>query len=108
MPRILRVLKEEEFSDYKNRPSSPVGYPKESQRPINAVEKGKGKGRESSRRVSTIKDTKEFNYDLFNDDFIKNSRALYNDVKVLITKKNNAVKEVYELRQEVKEQAVLI
>ena len=48
--------------------------------------------------MSTIKDTKEFNYDLFNDDFIKNSKALYDDVKVLITKKNDAVKEVYELR----------
>ena len=44
-----------------------------------------------------IKDTKEFNYDLFNDDFIRNSRALYNNVKVLIAKKNNAVEEVYEL-----------
>ena len=30
--RILRVIEEieEELSDYKNRPSSPVGYPKES------------------------------------------------------------------------------
>ena len=44
-----------------------------------------------------IKDTEEFNYDLFNDDFIKNSRALYNNVKVLITKKNDAVEEVYKL-----------
>ena len=45
-----------------------------------------------------MKDTKEFNYDLFNNDFIKNLRALYDNVKILITKKNNTVEEVYELR----------
>ena len=96
--RILRVIEEveeEELSDYKNRPSSLIGYPKESQRLINVVEKGKR--RESTRRISEIKDTKEFNYNLFNNDFIKNLRALYNNVKVLITKKNNVVKEVYKL-----------
>ena len=98
--RILRVIKEieeEVLSDYKNRPSSPVGYPKESQCPIDATEKGKGKERES-RRILEIKDTQEFNYKLFNNDFIKNSRALYNDVKLLITKKNNTVDKVYELQ----------
>ena len=47
-----------------------------------------------------IKDTKEFNYDLFNNDFIKNSRALYNNVKLLIVEKNNVVNKVYKLRQE--------
>ena len=47
--------------------------------------------------MSEIKDTKEFNYNLFNNDFIKNLRALYNNVKLLITKKNNAVEEVYKL-----------
>ena len=95
--RILRVLEEEEFSNYKNRPSSLVGYPKESQRLIDAVEKGKGKEKES-RRILEIKDTQEFNYDLFNNDFIKNSRALYNNIKLLITKKNNIANKVYKLQ----------
>ena len=52
--RILGVLEEEEFSDHKNRPSSPVGYSKESQRPVNATEKGKER---ENRRVLEIKDT---------------------------------------------------
>ena len=55
--RMLRVIEEveEEISDQENRPSGPVGYPKESQRPVDATEKGKR--REGSRRVSEIKDT---------------------------------------------------
>ena len=94
---MLRVIEEieEELSDRKNRLSSLVGYLKESQRPVNATEKGKGR---ENRCVLEIKDTQEFNYKLFNDDFIRNLRALYNDIKLLITKKNNAVEEVYELR----------
>ena len=40
--RMLRVIEEveEEISDQENRPSSPVGHPKESQRPVDAAEKG--------------------------------------------------------------------
>ena len=53
---VIEEVEEEELSDYKNRPSSPVGYSKESQRSVNATEKGKGKERES-RRISEIKDT---------------------------------------------------
>ena len=55
---MLRVIEEieEELSDRKNRLSSPVGHPKESQRPVDATEKGKRKER-GSRRISEIKDT---------------------------------------------------
>jgi len=35
---------------------------------------------------------------LFNNEFIKNSKALYEDVAILIAEKNDAVEEVYELR----------
>ena len=48
------MLEEEEFSDQENRPSSPVGHPKESQRPVDAAEKGKER---ENRRVLEIKDT---------------------------------------------------
>ena len=94
MLRVIEEIEEEELSDQENRPGGPVGHPKESQRPVDAAEKGKG----GDRCVSTIKDTEEFNYDLFNDDFIRNSRALYDDVKILIAEKNDAVEEVYKLR----------
>ena len=43
------------LSNQENRPSSPVGYPKESQRPVDAIEKGKR--REGNRRILEIKDT---------------------------------------------------
>ena len=45
-----------------------------------------------------IEDNREFNFELFNNEFIKNSKALYKDVAILITEKNDAVEEVYELR----------
>jgi len=56
MPGVIEEVEEEELSDHKNRPSGPVGHPKESQRPVDAAEKGKEKEREN-RRVSEIKDT---------------------------------------------------
>ena len=40
-----------------------------------------------------------FDFDFFLDEFLKNSRALYNDVAALIAKKNDAVDEVYVLRK---------
>ena len=54
---MLGVIEEveEEISDQENRPSGPVGYPEESQRPVDATEKGKR--REGSRRILEIKDT---------------------------------------------------
>ena len=54
VPRMLGVLEEEEFSDQENRPGGPVGHPEESQRPVDATEKGKER---ENRRVSEIKDT---------------------------------------------------
>ena len=46
-----------------------------------------------------IEDNREFNFKLFNNEFIKNSKALYKDVAILIAKKNNIVKEVYKVRE---------
>ena len=56
MPGVIEEVEEEELSDHENRPGGPVGHSEESQRPVDAAEKGKGKERES-RRVSEIKDT---------------------------------------------------
>jgi len=53
--------------------------------------------------VSVIKDNREFNFELFNNEFTRNSRALYEDVAILIAKKNDAVEEVYEVREKNKE-----
>ena len=61
-----------------------------SQRLISVIEKG-------NRCILVIKDNKEFNFKLFNNEFIKNSKALYKDIAILITKKNNIVKEVYKV-----------
>ena len=45
--KMLEIHKEGGvFSDQENRPSDPVDYSEESQRLVDAVEKGKGKGRE--------------------------------------------------------------
>jgi len=43
-----------------------------------------------------------FDFDFFLDKFLKNSRALYNDVTILIAKKNNAVDKVYILRKQIR------
>ena len=53
------------FSDYKNRLSNPISYSKESQCLISVIEKG-------NRCILVIKDNKEFNFKLFNNEFIKN------------------------------------
>ena len=57
---------DEVFSDYKNRPSNPVDYSNMSQRPISAIEKG-------NRCILAIKDNREFNFELFNNKFTRNS-----------------------------------
>ena len=90
------MLEEDEvFSDCENRPSDPVDYSDVSQRPVSAAEKGKG----TNRRVSLIEDNREFDFDFFNDEFLKNSKALYEDVAILIAEKNDTVKEVYKVRE---------
>ena len=43
-----------------------------------------------------------FDFDFFLDKFLKNSRVLYNDVAILIAKKNNVVDEVYILRKQIR------
>ena len=91
MPGVIE--EDEEFSDCVDRPSGPVDYSDESQRLVDAVEKEGG-----NRRVSVMEDNREFNFELFNNEFIKNSKALYEDVAILIAEKNDAVEEVYELR----------
>ena len=90
---MLGVIEEdEEFSDYIDRPSSPINYSNKSQRFVDTIEKEGG-----NRCVLVIEDNKEFNFELFNNKFIKNLKALYKDIAILITKKNNVVKEVYKL-----------
>ena len=43
-----------------------------------------------------------FDFDFFLDKFLKNLRALYNDVAILIAKKNNVVDKVYILRKQIR------
>jgi len=40
-----------------------------------------------------------FDFDFFLDKFLKNLRVLYNDITILIAKKNDTVDEVYILRK---------
>ena len=50
-----------------------------------------------------IEDVREFNFELFNDEFMKNSKALHEDITILIAEKNDAVEEVYESRDRIRE-----
>ena len=43
-----------------------------------------------------------FDFDFFLDKFLKNLRVLYNNVTILIAKKNNDVDEVYILRNQIR------
>ena len=88
------------FSDCDDRPGGPVGHSDESQRLVDAAEKGK---EGENRCISVIEDVREFNFELFNDEFIKNSKALYEDITILIAEKNNVVEEVYESCNRIRE-----
>ena len=50
-----------------------------------------------------IEDVQEFNFELFNDKFIKNSKALHKDITILIAEKNNVVEEVYKSYNRIRE-----
>ena len=93
------------LSDQENRPSDPVDYSKESQRLVDAAEKGKGKGREQAgnRRTSVIENYRGFTYEIFEDESKNQPCAMYDDIMQLIDDRNDALLETNEFCELVKE-----